>query len=58
MAITQAGQPLEGIQRAQKNDPTISVLYTTLLSKNLLHILETGDSIHLEDIGRSGLRYD
>ena len=35
MAITHAGQPLEGMQRAQRNDPTISVLYTTLLSKKI-----------------------
>ena len=33
MAITHAGQPLDGMQRAERNDPTISVLYTTLLSK-------------------------
>ena len=34
-AITHAGQPLEDMQRAQRDDPTISLLYAALQSKKM-----------------------
>ena len=33
-AITHAGQPLDDMRMAQRDDPAISIVYTTLLSKN------------------------
>ena len=33
VAITYAGQPLDDMRKAQRDDPTISMVYGTLLSK-------------------------
>ena len=35
--ITHAGQPLGDMQKAQRDDPAISIVYTTFLSKNTPH---------------------
>ena len=32
-AITHSGQPLDDMQKAQRDDPAIGIVYTTLLSK-------------------------
>ena len=36
VAITHAGQPLDNMQKAQRDDPAISMIYATLLSKKAL----------------------